>query len=154
MSDPNTDFPLDLLPYARELRRRVSAAGQAEVWCQVRRRFVVLQPEELVRQAAIAYLRQLGYPVNLMQLERGVPGTRNRLDLLVLDRSAAPFLLLEAKRPDVHHGEGIAQLADYRRAVAARYVLSVNGVRAVCMEVDEAAQTVRTLGAVPAFSSL
>ena len=151
VSDAPPDFPLDLLPLARELRRRVGAGGQLELWCLVRRRYVALQPEELVRQAAIVYLQGLGYPVNLMQLERAVPGSHNRLDLLALDRAGGPYLLLEAKRPEVSHLAGVAQLADYRRTVRARYVASVNGVRGVCYEVSEGRGGVKVRRGLPAY---
>ena len=121
---------------ARELRRRTSPQGTDEVWCVVRRRYVITQPEELVRQAATLYLEGLGYPTGLMQIERGVPGSRNRSDLLVWDREGAPYLLLEAKRPDVSHLSGVAQLADYQRTVGAAYAVAVNGVRGVGVKFD------------------
>lgn len=145
------DFPLNLLPLARELRRRRVAGGRDEIWCLVRRRYVVTQPEELVRQAAIVYLQQLGYPVNLMQLERGVPRSRNRLDLLTLDRNGSSFALLEAKRPDVSHLEGVAQLSDYSRTVGAPYTMAVNGVRAICVHLDRQLETVTYLSSIPQF---
>ena len=147
------DFPLDLLPLARDLPRRTSAAGQDVLWCLVRRRWVVTQPEELVRQAAILHLRSLGYPSTLMQLERGVPGSRNRLDLLALDRSGAPFLLLEAKRPDVTHLAGVAQLADYSRTVGAPYAVAVNGQRAVGVQFDRVVKRVHYLSRLPRYPS-
>ena len=151
-ADP-TDFPLDLLPLARDLRRRIPQDGGDELWCLVRRRWVVTQPEELVRQAAISHLTTLGYPTALMQLERSVKGTRNRLDLLVHDRSGAPYLLLEAKRPEVSHLRGVLQLADYSRGVGAPYAVATNGSRAIGVYFDEASRMLRYLDALPAYPS-
>ena len=111
------------------------------------------QPEELVRQAAIVYLGALGYPTALMQLERGVKGSRNRLDLLALDRAGAPFLLLEAKRPDVPHVAGVAQLADYSRSVGAPYAVAVNGQRAIGVQFDPVVKQVHYLGRLPPYPS-
>ena len=145
------DFPLDLLPIAQTLRRRTTPEGVDQLWCLLRRRYVVTQPEELVRQAAIVHLATIGYPINLMQAERAVPGSRNRSDLIVLDPTGAPFLLLEAKRPDVSHLRGVAQLADYRRTVGAPYAVAINGVRAIGVAFDEAKASLSYLEVLPDY---
>lgn len=137
---------LDLLDYARTLRQRDS-----EVWCQVRRRWLALQPEELVRQALISYLVERGYSPALMQLERKVGQTNDRLDLLVLDRAQAPFLLVEVKAPGYDLQPAMHQLAHYNRHWNAPYALAVNGEAAICLHLDFEAEAVQLLDAVPGY---
>ena len=143
-------FTLDLLPYASQLRRRRVGVND-EVWCLVRRRWVVTQPEELVRQALIAHLYAMSYPLALMQLERAVRGSANRVDLVVHDRAGAAWLLAEVKSPEVSHLAGVAQLADYSRTVQAPYCLVANGREAICVALDYQAETLRPVRRLPAY---
>lgn len=141
---------LDLLPHARVLATRTSAGGP-QLWCPVRKLWLAHQPEELVRLALIAYLGERAYPLTLMQVERRVGRGRDRLDLLVYDREAAPFLLVEAKAPGYDLRPAVRQLARYNRALRAPYALAVNGEEAVACAFDFEAETLKPLDRVPAY---
>ena len=142
---------LDLLPYARALRTR-TASGQQQLWCAVRRRWLVEQPEELVRQALIALLVEGGLPLALMQVERKVGNSADRLDLLVYDRAGAPLVLAEAKAPGYPLQPAMHQLAHYNRALRAPYALAVNGERAICCRLDYATEELEALAVLPDFT--
>lgn len=139
---------LDLLPFAEGLRRR-REAGADQVWCAVRRRWLEAQPEELVRQALIAYLLERGYTTQLMQVERLVGRGRDRLDLLVLDRGGRAYLLVEVKAPGYPLQPATDQLARYNLHWRAPYTLALNGVEAICCAVDYSAAELRVLPALP-----
>lgn len=141
---------LELLPYAQRASTRRSGADQ-EIWCRVRRAWLLATPEEFVRQGLIEYLDFLDYPTQLMQAERRVGATRDRLDLLVLDRGAQPFLLAEAKAPGYNLQPAVEQLATYNRHWRAPYVLAVNGERGVCCALDYAANELTRLGRLPPY---
>ncbi len=136
MSSTYSSFPFDLLPEASLLRRRTTQEGVDQLWCLVRKRWVVTQPEELVRQAFLAVVIREGYPAGLVKLERSLPRSANRLDFLVLDRAGLPWLLAEFKSPDVSHLTGVSQLADYARSVRAPWSLVTNGREAICIHLD------------------
>ncbi len=149
IADLAPGLKLDLYPYAQRLRRRDGPRGKAELWCLVRRRWVISQPEELVRQALVAHLTEAGYATGLMQVERKVgPGGR-RLDLLLLTPGGAPYVLAEAKAPGYSLQPAIAQLADYNRHWRARYALAVNGQDALCYALDYASESVGALAGLP-----
>ena len=60
---------LDLPPFDHKIRQ--SAANILEIWDELRRKYVVLTPEEWVRQHVVHYLADhLGYPRGLLVLER------------------------------------------------------------------------------------
>ena len=143
---------LDLLPYAQALRRRaVSDLGGAALWCRIRRAWVLVQPEELVRQALIAALVELGYRPALMQVERRVGSGKGRLDLLCLDRAGRAYLLVECKAPGVQLHSALVQLSDYNRSWQAPYLLAVNGTQALAYRCDfEGGEVVRVPTLPPA----
>ena len=141
---------LDLLPYARRAACRPAGDGQ-EIRCRVRKTWLVATPEEFVRQGMIELLAERGYPISLMQVERAVGRSRDRLDLLVLDREARPFVLAEAKAPGFDLRPAVRQLARYNRHWRAPYVLAVNGSDAHLYAIDFAAERLPPLRALPAY---
>lgn len=82
---------LNLPPYPMSLRR--NDEGDTLIYDRLRRRFVVLTPEEWVRQHFTAHLLQLGYPQSLMANEVGLTlnGTRRRCDTVVWDTHGQPL---------------------------------------------------------------
>ena len=145
---------LDLLGYATGLRRRGTGGtrgGDGEVWCGVRRGWYLAQPEELVRQALLAHLCERGYPPSLMQVERRVGPSGDRLDLRVFDPQHRPFLIVECKAPGYALQPAVLQLARYNRHWSAPYALAVNGVSAVCLRIDFEGQRADELEALPDY---
>lgn len=97
----------------------------------LRRKWVARTPEEEVRQAVIAWLRDVqGFPVGLMESEYGFVYNRRRYraDVLVFDRQLQPYLLVECKAPEVTLGQSVVdQVVRYTRVLPVRYVMVTNG---------------------------
>ena len=97
----------------------------------LRRKWVARTPEEEVRQAVIAWLRDVqGFPVGLMESEYGFVYNRRRYraDVLVFDRQLQPYLLVECKAPEVTLGQAVVdQVVRYTRVLAVRFILLTNG---------------------------
>lgn len=97
----------------------------------LRRKWVARTPEEEVRQAVIAWLRDVqGFPVGLMESEYGFVYNRRRYraDVLVFDRQLQPYLLVECKAPEVPLGQAVVdQVVRYTRVLPVRYVMVTNG---------------------------
>ncbi|MBN7812169.1 type I restriction enzyme HsdR N-terminal domain-containing protein [Algoriphagus sp. H41] len=74
------------------------------IYDSLRKKDLVLTPEEWVRQHWINFLIQhKDYPRGLFSLEKGLKYNRldKRTDLIVFDRSGSPYLLVECKAPQV-----------------------------------------------------
>ena len=103
----------------------------SELFDPLRRKWVARTPEEEVRQAVIAWLRDVqGFPAGLMESEYGFLYNRRRYraDILVFDRRLQPFLLVECKAPGVRlDAKVVEQVVRYTRVLAVRYVLVTNG---------------------------
>lgn len=113
-----------------ELRTQ-SEGDQTLVWDLVRKKWLVLTPEEHVRQCLTLYLTsEKGVPTGLISLEKGlrVDRRRKRYDLLVYDRNGDPLLACECKAPYVPLDQNAAlQLAVYNSELKAPFLLWTNG---------------------------
>ena len=115
--------------------------GVKHIWDSLRGRWLVLTPEEWVRQHTIAWLvreRHIPelrisqeYPVN-------INGQHQRADIVVIDEFAKPHILVECKAPDVvlDH-EVVMQAIRYNAVVGARYIVLTNGKKLYCFEYAE-----------------
>ncbi len=119
---------LSLPQYELQLRQGES---NLEVWDGIRKQWLVLTPEEHVRQCLIRFLAdECGVPRNLMSLERGLTydRRRKRYDLLVYDRDGRPFILCECKEPRVPIDEAVLhQASTYNAKIGARMIVLANG---------------------------
>jgi len=99
----------------------------------IRKRYVVLTPEEWVRQHLIWYLiHDKKYPSSLIAVEKGliVNGLKKRFDLLVFDNTGKPKLLVECKSPEVQLSQLVFdQIAAYNIRFKVKNLLVTNGLR-------------------------
>lgn len=140
---------LDLLEYAQQLETKHDDEDKTWLKCLVRKKWYRIQPEELVRQALIVYLKKVGFSTNLMQVERKVGQTKDRLDLLILDKETNPYLLVEIKAPGFDLKPAVQQLARYNRYWKAPFTLAVNGQEAICCKLDFNAKTLEVIEKIP-----
>lgn len=129
--------PLKLeLPRLHDRLRLRDQEGQREVWDPVRRRYVILTPEELVRQLFVQYLASHNKaPLASLSIERAlrINGRIRRYDLLVHDRSGAPLALVECKRPEVViDARALSQIAHYNLELQVSWLLVTNGLATYC----------------------
>ncbi|KAA3631131.1 MAG: restriction endonuclease subunit R, partial [Bacteroidetes bacterium] len=112
-------IPLDLTPYKSELRLK-KEDGKVYVFDLIRSKWLVLLPEELVRQLLILYLiREKRYSKNFIAVEKGlkVNDLDKRFDLLVYNADTQPFMLVECKAPSVKITQDVfRQMAIYNMA--------------------------------------
>lgn len=144
---------LNLLSYHDRLKTQRLQDGKVYVWCQLRRKYVVLQPEEVVRQLLILYLIDQGYPSGRMSIERGVKvyDVNRRYDLVVMDTQLQPFLLVECKSHDVKIAQTtIDQAVLYNQSLTAPYILVTNGRHSLCARVNQEDRTA-SLCALPSY---
>jgi hypothetical protein len=112
--------------------------GKVWIFDGIRKKYMVLTPEEWVRQHLVNYfIHHLKYPRTLIQVERGLHYNQlqKRSDIIVYDRSGNPWMIVECKSPDVElNQKSILQVAVYNSDVKAKYVSISNGLKHVCYE--------------------
>jgi hypothetical protein len=115
-----------------ELRLQQNSQGKTEVWDPVRKKYLLLTPEEWVRQQFLTYLIQdLKFPKTLLSVEKGIQynGLSKRIDLMISDRRGMPFLLAEFKSPEIAlSDQALFQSSLYNYKLGAKYLVLDNQV--------------------------
>ena len=116
---------------------------------------MVLTPEEWVRQHFLNYLiNDLNYPKALIKVESGlkVNSMGKRTDIMVYNRQAKPFLLVECKSAEVAlSGKVFDQLSVYNKAIRAQYLVITNGIKHYCCGMDYSSNTYQFQDQIPTF---
>lgn len=103
------------------------------IFDELRKKYLVLTPEEWVRQNLIKYLiSEKDFPKGLISLEAGlkVNTVQKRYDALVFGKAGTPLVLVECKAPDIHINKKVfEQILAYNRTIGAPYLLVSNGIK-------------------------
>jgi len=104
--------------------------GKDIIFDECRKQWVLLTPEEWVRQNFLQYLIQVKqYPGALIAVEREilVGDMRKRFDIVVF-RNAAPWMIVECKEMEVELSESvIKQILNYNITLQVDYLVITNG---------------------------
>lgn len=148
-------FALNLPQYPIKVTR---LNGRTVVFDELRRKYVVLTPEEWVRQHFVHYLiHQKGYPQGLVanEIPLTLNGTAKRCDTIVYDRTAHPRVIVEYKAPHVEITQKVfSQISRYNMALHVDYLIVSNGLQHYCCRMDYEAHTYRFLPEIPQYDEL
>ncbi|MCC6837548.1 MAG: type I restriction enzyme HsdR N-terminal domain-containing protein [Bacteroidia bacterium] len=143
---------LNLPGYSFKLKE---SSGKVQILDELRKKYVVLTPEEWVRQHIVQYLiQEKKYPASLIAVEIGLKYNQlqKRADVLVYDREAAPFLLVECKAPEVKITQDVFhQIAVYNMSFKVKYLLVTNGMDHFICEMDYTNNSYQFLKEIPVF---
>lgn len=130
-------------------------AGKVMIFDTFRKKYVVLTPEEWVRQNFLNYLiAEKKFPASLITLEAGLKYNQlqKRADVLVYDKKGEPFLLVECKAPEVKITQDtFDQVARYNMTFKVKYLVVTNGLSHFCCLMDYSDNSYRYLKDIPAY---
>ena len=116
------------------------SGSRKEVFDPVRQKWVVMTPEEQVRQVFILYLLNIKQlPLSHLSVEHAVTvnGMTQRYDLVVFGDDLKPWMMVECKAPHVKLTQKVAdQAARYNNVLRAPYVCVTNGLERMVFRVD------------------
>lgn len=117
-----------------------SSENKRFIFDTIRKKFMVLTPEEWVRQHFVHYLiRYKKYPVSLIAIEKQltVNGLKKRTDILVFDKKGNPDIIVECKAPKVPINQStFDQIARYNLKLNAKYLIVTNGLQHYYCQMD------------------
>jgi len=126
------------------------------IFDEIRKRFVVLSPEEWVRQNVIQYLiREKSYSKNLINVEKQLMlnNLSKRYDIVAYDRDGKVILIVECKAPSVAiDQETFDQIARYNMNLQADFLMVTNGLNHYFCRMDYENQRYVFLRDLPSFS--
>lgn len=132
--------------------------SKIQIFDEIRKKFLVLTPEEWVRQNFVKYLvEEKGFPASLLAIETGLKLNQNqfRADLLVYDRKGNPLLIVEFKAPEVKITQkAFDQIARYNLTFNVPYLIVSNGLEHYCCAVDFEQKNYQFFREIPAYSDL
>jgi hypothetical protein len=102
-----------------------------EIFDPVRKKWLLLTPEEWVRQNVIQYLLVIKkYPATLLAVEKEIRlgELKKRCDIVVYNRKSEPWMIIECKEMNVPLSEKtISQVLRYHITLPAKYLIITNG---------------------------
>lgn len=106
-------------------------AGIHEVFDLIRKRWLVLTPEEWVRQNIVQFLLiSKKYPASLIAIEKEIKvgELKKRCDIVVYNRNTLPWMIIECKEMNVPLSDKtLDQILRYHIALPADYLIITNG---------------------------
>ena len=133
-----------------------NSENKVHIFDVIRKKFVVLQPEEWVRQHVVQYLlTDKKYPKSLVNIEKQLTINKitKRYDVVVFKSDGSIFLLVECKAPSIQINQKVFdQIARYNMQLDASYLMVTNGMKHYYCEMDYTEEKYRFLPAIPDFS--
>jgi len=117
-----------------------SENGKEIIFDECRKQWVLLTPEEWVRQNFLQYLIQERlYPASLIAVEREivVGDLKKRFDIVVF-KNAKPWMIVECKEMHRKLNEAvIKQILNYNITLQAEYLVITNGTSTFALHVQQ-----------------
>ena len=133
-----------------------SNENNVHIFDVIRKKFVVLQPEEWVRQHTVHYLMEgKHYPKSLINVEKQlkINSLKKRYDIVVFNSKGNIEILVECKAPEIKiTQETFDQIARYNIQLNANYLMVTNGLDHFYCKMDFEAEKYQFLKHIPDFS--
>ncbi len=127
------------------------------IFDEIRKKFVVLTPEEWVRQHVIQLLLlEKNYPKSYINVEKTIKinGLSKRYDLVVFEPNGKIFLLVECKAPEVPISQNtFDQIARYNMVLEAKNLMVSNGLNHYFCQMDFENERYQFLRELPDFTT-
>ena len=117
-----------------------NSENKVSIFDDIRKKFIILTPEEWVRQHVVQFLRtEKNYPKSLINVEKvlKINGLRKRYDVVVYNSDGSIFILIECKAPEVPISQStFDQIARYNMTLKSDYLMLTNGLNHYFCQMD------------------
>tara|TARA_B100000886_G_scaffold340109_1_gene307967 strand:- start:2755 stop:3204 length:450 start_codon:yes stop_codon:yes gene_type:complete len=125
---------------------------------KIRKKKVILTPEEWVRQSIIKHLiSKLNYPEGLISLESLLKYNKltKRSDILVKSRNGIEnYLLVECKSFKIKLNEShLSQVSIYNNVYSSKYVMITNGIDHFVISIKDESGDIKVLDKIPEYEN-
>ena len=132
-----------------------SEAEKTYIFDVVRKKYLLLNPEEWVRQNFIHYLnKEKKYPLGLMGVEQMVKynSLKTRADIVMYNTEGKANIIVECKAPDVKITQDtFNQIAKYNSQLKVKYLMVTNGMNHYCCKMDYESNRITFLEEIPSY---
>jgi len=117
-----------------------NSENKVSIFDAIRKKFIILTPEEWVRQHTVQFLVQdKNYPKSYLNVEKliKVNDINKRYDIVIFKPNGEMFLLVECKAPEVKISQDtFDQMARYNLKLKAEYLMVSNGLNHYFCQMD------------------
>ena len=132
-----------------------STENKVSIFDIIRKKFVICQPEEWVRQHCVHYLiSEKKYPKSLINVEKEltVNGLKKRYDIVIFKTDGSIFLIVECKAPKITIKQNtFDQIARYNMTLNAQFLMVTNGLNHYYCQMDFDNQHYKFLNDIPEY---
>lgn len=154
--EKNNYRTLQALNFPKFSFRFKNSENKVSIFDSIRKKFVILQPEEWVRQNCIEYLKEIKkYPKSLINVEKEliVNGLKKRYDIVVYNSDGSVHLIVECKAPNITISQNtFDQIAQYNLVLNANYLMVTNGLNHYYCQIDFINERYNFLKEIPKYS--
>ena len=134
-----------------------NSENKVSIFDEIRKKFILLTPEEWVRQHVIHFLLQdKNYPKSYINVEKliKINDLSKRYDGVVFQPNGEIFLLIECKAPEVQISQQtFDQIARYNLVLKAKYLMVTNGLNHYFCQMDFENEKYVFLKELPEYSN-
>mgnify|MGYP006049148935 FL=1 len=117
-----------------------NSENKVAIFDEIRKKFILLTPEEWVRQHTVQFLLQdKKFPKSYINVEKliKINDLSKRYDVVVFQPNGDIFLLIECKAPEVPISQNtFDQIARYNLVLKAKYLMVTNGLNHYFCQMD------------------
>jgi hypothetical protein len=133
-----------------------NSENKVAIFDEIRKKFIILTPEEWVRQHVVSFLiEEKKYPKLYINVEKliKINSLNKRYDIVVFQPNGTIFLLVECKSTDVKITQTVFdQIARYNLTLKAKYLMVTNGLNHYFCQMDFENEKYVLLNELPDFS--
>ena len=134
-----------------------NSENKVSIFDEIRKKFILLTPEEWVRQHVVQFLLQdKKYPKSYINVEKliKINDLSKRYDVVVFQPNGEIFLLIECKAPEVAISQQtFDQIARYNLVLKAKYLMVTNGLNHYFCQMDFKNEKYVFLKELPEYSN-
>jgi len=134
-----------------------NSENKVSIFDEIRKKFILLTPEEWVRQHVVQFLLQdKKYPKSYINVEKliKINDLSKRYDGVVFQPNGEIFLLIECKAPEVSISQQtFDQIARYNLVLKAKYLMVTNGLNHYFCQMDFENEKYVFLRELPEYSN-
>lgn len=108
-----------------------NSENKVAIFDEIRKKFIILTPEEWVRQHVVRFLlEEKKYPKSYINVEKllKINDLKKRYDIVVYNPDGSIFILVECKAPEIKISQNtFDQIARYNLTLKAQFLMVTNG---------------------------
>ncbi|MBE7660469.1 type I restriction enzyme HsdR N-terminal domain-containing protein [Tenacibaculum finnmarkense] len=135
--------------------RLKSNENKTFIFDNLRKKYLVLTPEEWVRQHFVQFLiEEKKYPATLIAIEKQliINNLKKRTDIVIFSSDGTPNIIVECKAPKIKIAQDtFDQIARYNLKLNANYLIVTNGLEHYFCQLDKENETYIFLRDIPDY---